>query len=83
MPRLQGLDNLEISTGEKAGGGDKLIKRLDLLLVVPNLPSSSWINALVTSTTQPLGIAYIASYLQRHEFKVKILDNSIEHLSDD
>jgi anaerobic magnesium-protoporphyrin IX monomethyl ester cyclase len=46
-----------------------------------DLSKASWINALVTSATVPLGLAYLASYVEEHGFRAKILDNNIEHLS--
>lgn len=55
--------------------------KVDILFVMQNLPEASWINALVTSVTAPLGLAYLASYVERHGFQARILDNSIELMS--
>lgn len=55
--------------------------KTDILLVMQNLPEASWINALVTSVTPPLGLAYLASYVENHGFQARILDNSIERIS--
>lgn len=56
---------------------------LDLLLVVPGNPSTVDIVAGAHGVTPPLGVAYIAAYIRREGFKVKILDNNIEKLTID
>lgn len=53
----------------------------DILLVVPNLPASSWLNALAAGVTASLGVAYVAGHLMAKGFKVRILDNAAELLS--
>lgn len=55
--------------------------KTDILLVVPDLPSSSWLNAMAAGVTPPLGIAYVASYLISKGFTVEILDNCLQRLS--
>lgn len=55
--------------------------KADILFVTQSLPSDSWINALVTSVTAPLGLAYLASYVEQKGFHPKILDNSIQLMS--
>ena len=53
----------------------------EILLIVPELPSSSWLNSSVAGVTQPLGAAYLASYLRQGGFTVSIIDNCVERLS--
>lgn len=53
----------------------------EVLLIIPELPSSSWLNSSVAGVTQPLGAAYLASYLRRGGFTVTIIDNCVERLT--
>jgi radical SAM superfamily enzyme YgiQ (UPF0313 family) len=55
--------------------------KIDILFVMQKLPETSWINVLVTSMTPPLGLAYLASYVEGHGFRARILDNNIELMS--
>ncbi len=55
-------------------------QRTDILLVVPHQPHTASILKTASGITLPLGIAYIASYLEKNGFSVRILDNSIERL---
>ncbi len=57
------------------------MNRPDILLVAPELPASSWLNASVAGITPPLGIAYIAAYLRRAGFAPVILDNCVKLMS--
>lgn len=54
--------------------------RTDILLVVPHQPASAEILKGASGITQPLGLGYIAAFLERDGAKVAILDNSIEEL---
>lgn len=54
--------------------------RREVLLIIPELPSSSWLNSSVAGVTQPLGAAYLASYLRKGGFTVSIIDNCVERL---
>jgi len=54
--------------------------KLDILLVVPHQPDTADILSSASGITAPLGIGYIASFLEKNNFSVKILDNSIEKL---
>ena len=51
-----------------------------MLLVVPHQPASAEILKGSSGITQPLGLGYIAAFLERDGAKVAILDNSIEEL---
>ncbi len=51
-----------------------------MLLVVPHQPASAEILKGASGITQPLGLGYIAAFLERSGAKVAILDNSIEEL---
>lgn len=51
-----------------------------MLLVVPNQPASAETLKVASGITQPLGLGYIAAFLERNGAKVAILDNSIEEL---
>ena len=51
-----------------------------MLLVVPNQPATAEILKGASGITQPLGLGYIAAFLERDGAKVAILDNSIEEL---
>ncbi len=57
------------------------MQNIDLLLVEPHQPRTAEILSQSTGITPPHGIGYIASYLEKHGFTIKILDNSIERLS--
>lgn len=52
----------------------------DLLLVVSNQPDTAKFLSLSSGVTHPLGIAYLAAFLIKHGFNVKILDNNIERM---
>ncbi len=54
---------------------------IDILLVIPHQPRTAEILSISSGITPPHGIGYIASYLLKNNFSVKILDNSIEHLN--
>lgn len=56
------------------------MNRTDILLVVPHQPASAEILKGSSGITQPLGLGYIAAFLERSGAKVAILDNSIEEL---
>ncbi len=47
-----------------------------MLLVVPNQPATAEILKGASGITQPLGLGYIAAFLERDGAKVAILDHS-------
>ena len=55
---------------------------MKIMLVIPHDPPSAKFQLKTAGITPPLGVAYLASYLLRENFKVSILDNSIEHLDE-
>jgi radical SAM superfamily enzyme YgiQ (UPF0313 family) len=55
--------------------------KIDILLVVPHQPQTAEILSGPSGITPPLGIGYIASYLERNNFSVSIIDNSVEKLN--
>lgn len=71
------------STGGTPAGNPKTIKmnRIDMLFVVPHQPKSAEILKESAGITQPLGLGYIAAFLERNGAKAAILDNSIEELA--
>lgn len=56
-------------------------EKIHLLLVITHQPNTARFLALSSGVTQPLGAGYIAGYLIKHGFNVKILDNDIEQLN--
>ena len=52
------------------------MNRTDMLLVVPNQPATAEILKGASGITQPLGLGYIAAFLERDGAKVAILDHS-------
>lgn len=56
-------------------------KKTDILLVIPHQPKTAGILSGPSGITPPLGAGYIASYLEKNNFSVRIIDNSIEKLS--
>ncbi|MCM2268451.1 MAG: B12-binding domain-containing radical SAM protein, partial [Elusimicrobiales bacterium] len=50
----------------------------DILLIVPQLPETSWLNSAVAGVTPPLGAAYLAAYVRERGLSVAILDNCVE-----
>ncbi|MDD5281775.1 MAG: radical SAM protein [Candidatus Omnitrophica bacterium] len=55
---------------------------IDILLIIPHQPGTADILSGASGITPPLGAGYIASYLEKNNFSVKILDNSIERLNE-
>lgn len=55
-------------------------KNIEVLLVIPHQPHTAEILSGPSGITQPLGIGYIASYLEKNGISVKVLDNSVENL---
>ncbi|WP_097003817.1 B12-binding domain-containing radical SAM protein [Lacrimispora amygdalina] len=54
---------------------------IDILLI--NLPTGSWYKDKIkdTNSMPPLGLLYIASYLEKYNYKVKVLDFAVTHIS--
>lgn len=50
----------------------------DILIIVPQLPETSWLNSAVAGLTPPLGAAYLAAYARERGLSVAILDNCVE-----
>lgn len=59
------------------------MKKQGVILVIPHQPETANILSGPSGITQPLGMGYVASYLEREGFKVSILDNSIEGLNNE
>ncbi|MFA5351460.1 MAG: cobalamin-dependent protein, partial [Candidatus Omnitrophota bacterium] len=55
---------------------------IDILLIIPHQPGTADILSGASGITPPLGAGYIASYLEKNNFSVKILDNSVERLNE-
>lgn len=57
------------------------MKKIDVLLI--NLPINSWYKDKMASRSSmpPLGLLYIASYLEKNNYKVKVIDLSVEEMS--
>lgn len=53
---------------------------IDILLI--NLPTGEWYRDKLkdSNSMPPLGLLYIAAYLEKHGYTVKILDFAVEHL---
>jgi len=58
------------------------MNKTDLILIIPQNSKAAKILSISAGITHPLGVAYIAAYLKQHSYSVKILDNTIEALSD-
>ncbi|MFR3729250.1 B12-binding domain-containing radical SAM protein [Lacrimispora sp.] len=54
---------------------------IDILLI--NLPTGSWYKDKIkdSNSMPPLGLLYIASYLEKYNYKVKVLDFAVTHIS--
>lgn len=57
-------------------------QKTDILLIIPQQPAAADILSGASGATPPLGVGYIASYLEDNSFSVKILDNSVERLNE-
>lgn len=57
------------------------MKEIDILLI--NLPTTNWYKEKFAKSNSmpPLGILYIATVLEKHEYKVKVIDLAVEHFS--
>ncbi|MGC8727631.1 MAG: B12-binding domain-containing radical SAM protein [Elusimicrobiales bacterium] len=53
----------------------------DIVLISPHQPKTANILRTASGITQPLSISYIASFLIKNGYSVKIIDNDIENLS--
>lgn len=50
----------------------------EILIIIPQLPETSWLNSAVAGVTPPLGAAYLAAYCRERGLSVAILDNCVE-----
>lgn len=53
----------------------------DIVLISPHQPKTAKILRTASGITQPLSISYIASFLIKNGYSVKIIDNDIENLT--
>ena len=53
-------------------------ERTDILIIVPELPETSWLNAAVAGVTPPLGAAYLAGYARSRGLRAVVMDNCVE-----